>query len=244
LIFAKWSQHRGNIRAELRAGARGGTLAEANSDRRRAKSAVGRNNADARCCAALIERSVVMTPRDLAIGVSICLAVVVAVMLAEQGETSRMSGPVSVASATTKTQDVKLNDGGGPSAKDVMQVLHFEQKVEELVGQWKKAQAASDRDKVEAELHGAVEAQFRASLDLQQLEIAQLEAEAKQLREQLELRGAKHKEIVDFRVQQLLRDEQGLGWNSELPPGTSIRTRTRTSGNQTDVEHEIGVDSP
>jgi hypothetical protein len=185
-----------------------------------------------------------MTPRDLAIGVSICLAVVVAVMLAEQGETSRKSSPASAAPTTTKTEDVKLNDEGGPSAKELMQVLHLEQKVEELVGQWKKAQTAPNRDKVEAELHEAVEAQFRASLNLQQLEIAQLEAKAKQLREQLELRGAKQKEIVDFRVQQLLRVEQGLGWNSELPPGTSIRTRTRTSGNQTDVEHEIGVDSP
>ena len=185
-----------------------------------------------------------MTPRDLAIGVSICLAAVVAVMLAEQGESSRKTGPASAAPTTTKTEDVKLNDEGGPSAKELMQVMHLDQRVEELVGQWKKAESASGRDKVETQLHESVEAQFRASLNLQQMEIAQLEAKAKQLREQLELRGAKQKEIVDFRVQQLLRDEQGLGWNPELSPGTSIRTRTRTSGNQTDVEREIGVDSP
>jgi hypothetical protein len=180
-----------------------------------------------------------MTPRDLAVGVSICMAVVVAVVMAQQGGTSPQSVPAPTPPITTGTEDTKLNVEDRPSAKELMQVMHLEQKAEELVGQWKKSQTASDRDEVQTQLHEAVEAQFRTSLDLQQMQIDQLEAKAKQLRGELELRGAKQNEIVDFRVQQLLREEQGLGWKLELPPGT----RTRTSGNQTDIDHEIGVDS-
>jgi DNA-binding IclR family transcriptional regulator len=42
-----------------------------------------------------------------------------------------------------------------------------------------------------------------------------LEAKVKQLREQLELRRKEQDEIVDFRLKQLLREAQGLGWGTD-----------------------------
>jgi multidrug resistance efflux pump len=56
---------------------------------------------------------------------------------------------------------------------------------------------------------------FQARLSAHEKEILQLEAKVKQLREQLELRCKKQDEIVDFRLKQLLREAQGLGWRTD-----------------------------
>ncbi|MGA2256639.1 MAG: hypothetical protein ABSG53_18475 [Thermoguttaceae bacterium] len=89
------------------------------------------------------------------------------------------------------------------------------QAVNELVEKWKQAGNKSDRDKVQQALHAALKEQFQARLKAHEKEIDQLEAEVKRLREQLELRRKKQDEIVEFRLEQLLREAQGLGWGTE-----------------------------
>jgi len=105
----------------------------------------------------------------------------------------------------------------GDAGTDVPVVIsaHPTQAVSELVEKWKQAQNKSDRDKVQQALHTALKEQFQARLDAHEKEIERLEAEVKRLRDQLELRRKKQEEIVEFRLQQLLREAQGLGWGTE-----------------------------
>jgi hypothetical protein len=88
-------------------------------------------------------------------------------------------------------------------------------RLNELLGSWKAAANESERSKVEKELREVLKGEFQARLGAHEKEIAQLEAKVKRLREQLELRRKKQDDIVDFRVQQLLREAQGLGWGTE-----------------------------
>ena len=108
---------------------------------------------------------------------------------------------------------------GMPRPVDDSQIV--EEKVHRLVDQWKAAKNESDRREIEQELRDAVKGQFNARLAPQRKELEELESQVKQLREKLELRLKKQDEIVDFRVQQLLREAQGLGWGTE--PETPTR---------------------
>ena len=85
----------------------------------------------------------------------------------------------------------------------------------ELLLRWKVAGNDPERGKVGEELHKVLLEQFQDRLGEQEKEIEQLELKVKRLREQLELRRKKQDEIVDFRLQQLLREAEGLGWGTE-----------------------------
>jgi exonuclease VII large subunit len=93
---------------------------------------------------------------------------------------------------------------------------------DELLRKWKESKDDAERGKIKDELHKVLAGQFQAHLLEQEKEIARLEAKVKKLREQLELRRSKQEEIIDFRMQQLLREAQGLGWGAE--ESTSDRT--------------------
>jgi hypothetical protein len=95
---------------------------------------------------------------------------------------------------------------------------------DELLHKWKEAKNEAERGKIKDELHKVLAGQFKAHLGEQEKEIAQLEAKVQKLREQLELRRSKQEEIIDFRMQQLLREAQGLGWGVE--DSTSDRSGT------------------
>jgi hypothetical protein len=88
------------------------------------------------------------------------------------------------------------------------------EEVNELVIKW-KATSESEREAVQKELRETVKRQFQVRLEAQEKEVEQLEAQVKQLREKLDLRRKKEGEIVNFRVEQLLREAQGLGWGTE-----------------------------
>ena len=92
--------------------------------------------------------------------------------------------------------------------------------VQKSLGEWKAAPGTgADRKKIEQQLRQSLKEQFDARMSVHQKEIEQLEAKVKKLREQLELRRKKQDEIVDFRLQQLLREAQGLGWGTEPVTG-------------------------
>jgi hypothetical protein len=170
--------------------------------------------------------------------------------MAQEGQPSPQRDPTSSTSPATPPAAAgaampKLAVERVSWAEEVMQEQLLGQKVDKLVDQWTKAESESDRETIHKQLYDAVNAQSEARLAIQEKEIAPLEAKVKQLRSQLELRRKKQDEIVSLRVQELLRDQQGLGWGADptTPPGTRIRTRTRTSGDQVDIEREIHVDA-
>jgi hypothetical protein len=85
----------------------------------------------------------------------------------------------------------------------------------ELLHRWKAAANESDRGKIERQLRDLLKEELQARFGVHETEIKHLEAKVKQLRDQLELRRGKQDEIVDFRLQQLLREAQGLGWGTD-----------------------------
>ena len=88
--------------------------------------------------------------------------------------------------------------------------------VEGLIARW-KATKESDRAKVEASLRQELNKEFQDRMAVEEQRVKMAEAEAKKLRERLELRRQKQDDIVDFRLQQLLREAQGIGWEHDFP---------------------------
>jgi hypothetical protein len=85
----------------------------------------------------------------------------------------------------------------------------------QLVDRWKASREPAERDKIEKTLRETLHAEFNARLAAHEKEIKDLEEKVRQLRARLNLRREKQDEIVDHRLQQLLRDAQGLGWGSD-----------------------------
>jgi hypothetical protein len=85
---------------------------------------------------------------------------------------------------------------------------------QELIARWKAADA-DQRKQLESSLREMLKREFNARLMAHEQEIKELEAKVRELRERLALRREKQDEIVDHRLQQILREAQGLGWGSE-----------------------------
>jgi hypothetical protein len=86
----------------------------------------------------------------------------------------------------------------------------------ELLRRWKETKDEAERGKIKDELNKILATEFQDHLGQQEKEIAALEAKVQKLRGQLEVRRSKQEEIIDFRVQQLLRDAEGLGWGANI----------------------------
>jgi hypothetical protein len=93
---------------------------------------------------------------------------------------------------------------------------------QQLVQRWKDSKDAAEREKLETELRGRLKLEFTARLARHYQEIKELEEKVRQLRERLALRKEKQEEIVGHRLQQILREAQGLGWDSEGVHGNAI----------------------
>jgi hypothetical protein len=82
---------------------------------------------------------------------------------------------------------------------------------EALVHQLAKAKG-EDREKVKTKLAEALEKQFDLRQKRHQAEIAALEAQVNQLKELVQKRQENRREIISKRLDQLVRDAEGLGW--------------------------------
>jgi hypothetical protein len=108
-----------------------------------------------------------------------------------------------------------------PQTQVQLEMYALDRRVHELLGKWKAAKDSSDRAAIENQLRATLKGQFDARCAGHKEEIEQLQAKVKELQQQLELRREKQPEIVDFRLQQLLREAQGLGWGTEPSGGPS-----------------------
>jgi hypothetical protein len=93
---------------------------------------------------------------------------------------------------------------------------------QKLIERWKNSKESDEREKLQTELRGQLKREFAARLAVHEREIKQLEEKVRQLRERLALRREKQDEIVDHRLQQILREAQGLGWGSDGVHGNAI----------------------
>jgi hypothetical protein len=87
--------------------------------------------------------------------------------------------------------------------------------VQKMVNTWKETKEADKRETIEKSLRDALNKEFAVRLAAHEQEVKDLEEKVRQLRERLALRKEKQDEIVDNRMQQLLRDAQGLGWGTD-----------------------------
>lgn len=91
---------------------------------------------------------------------------------------------------------------------------------ESLASQYAEATDDEERQKIKAQLAELVGRQFEVQQQIREEEVAQLEARVKKLHDLIEKRKEARRSIVDQRLEQLLREAEGLGW-AGAPSGGS-----------------------
>ena len=97
-----------------------------------------------------------------------------------------------------------------PVTKDPDKLLA--RRTEELARKLGGVKSDSERSEIKTELTENLEKQFDLRQKRHREEIAQLEAKVKQLKDLVEKRQENRREIVAKRLDQILRDAEGLGW--------------------------------
>jgi hypothetical protein len=84
--------------------------------------------------------------------------------------------------------------------------------VNRLTAEYSKTEGNEARTKIKDKLAAALEKQFTAQQKRRELELARVEAQVKKLRELMKKRDEQRKTIIDNRLDQLVREADGLGW--------------------------------
>ncbi len=74
------------------------------------------------------------------------------------------------------------------------------------------AKSDSDREKIKSQLAETLEKQFDQRQKRHEEEIKSLEAQVKKLRDMVEKRQENRREIISRRLDQIVKESQGLGW--------------------------------
>lgn len=88
------------------------------------------------------------------------------------------------------------------------------QQAESLVKQLAEATEENDRAKLKQSLQETLAQQFDTQQKVRELEVASVEARVKKLRDVITKRNDARRSIIDRRLDQLVREAEGLGWNS------------------------------
>ena len=94
----------------------------------------------------------------------------------------------------------------------------------------KQTEEDAERTKIKAKLSEALNKQFEQQQKRRELELARAEAQLKKVRELMKKRGEERKTIVEKRLDQLVREADGLGWTA--PPAVGPN---RTNGQSSSV---------
>jgi hypothetical protein len=132
--------------------------------------------------------------------------------------------------AQTPRSPVPLDYGAMPSSyatphdKELSELFKEESKAAGEASRMMKDYAAADnedkRAKIKTKVQEALGKQFDAQQKRRDLELTRLEAQTKKLRELMKKRTDARTTIIEKRLDQLLREADGLGWAS--PHGPSI----------------------
>jgi hypothetical protein len=93
---------------------------------------------------------------------------------------------------------------------------------QQLIEQYAGAADDERRAKLREQLAGTLDRQFDAQQKLRELEVSRIEARVKKLRGLIDKRNMAKRTIIDKRLDQLIRDAEGLGWNSPDASGASV----------------------
>lgn len=115
-------------------------------------------------------------------------------------------------------QPVQGGWGGGESDPEAAQLhasdAHLGQAAEALIQQYGQTEDEQQRNNLKEQLSETLAKQFDVQQQLREHEIAKIEAKVKKLRDLITKRTDARKSIIDRRLDQLLREADGLGWNS------------------------------
>ena len=89
--------------------------------------------------------------------------------------------------------------------------MRLEHESQDLAKQLGKAEG-DNREKIRTKLTETLGKQFDARQKRHEAEIAALEAKIKKLKEMVQKRQDNRREIISRRMEQLVRDAEGLGW--------------------------------
>lgn len=96
-------------------------------------------------------------------------------------------------------------------------VANLDHQVGTLVRDYAKTQDETKRAKIKADLSAALDKQFENQQKQRDAEVKSIENQLKKLRAVMEKRNEARQSIVQHRLDQLLREAEGLGW---APPRT------------------------
>jgi hypothetical protein len=96
-------------------------------------------------------------------------------------------------------------------------------KSEQLAAQYGAAKEDDKKSQIRGQLRETLEKQFQLQEQHREQEIAQIEQRLKSLRDLMQKRKNARQEIIDRRLDQLLRDAEGLGWTAPSTGGSSSR---------------------
>jgi hypothetical protein len=88
----------------------------------------------------------------------------------------------------------------------------LEDEAGQLIKQLGEAKSDGDRDKVRTKLGEILEKQFDRRQKRHEKEIEELEAQVRKLRDLVQKRQDNRREIIARRLDQILKESQGLGW--------------------------------
>jgi hypothetical protein len=94
-------------------------------------------------------------------------------------------------------------------------------KSEQLAAQYGGAKEDDKKSQLRTELRETLEKQFQLQEKRREQELVKIEERLKSLRELMQKRKDARQAIIDRRLDQLLRDAEGLGWNAPTTGGSS-----------------------
>jgi hypothetical protein len=115
---------------------------------------------------------------------------------------------------TTVTVETPHNVPFGPfpGADQLRTNASAQLEMDRLVRQLSEAKSDADREDLKTKMTQALEKQFDQRQRRHEAEIEALEAQVKKLKDLVRARNENRREIVSRRLEQILREAQGLGW--------------------------------
>ncbi len=83
---------------------------------------------------------------------------------------------------------------------------------EQLAHSLRDAKSGSEKDKIKGQLGEVLEKQFERRQGRHEKEIESLESQVKKLKDLFQKRQENRREIISNRLDQIIRDADGLGW--------------------------------
>jgi hypothetical protein len=126
------------------------------------------------------------------------------------------------------------SNGGDPElGKLWAEESKLEREASGLVSAYARTDDDGQRVKLKKKLADVLEKQFDQQQKRREAEVARVEAQVKKLRQLMSKRGEARESIISRRLDQLLREAEGLGWTPPpggaqgLPPVTPLFPRAR-----------------